>query len=113
MIWHSIQFPGLPAWVAGEGDPLREVAVAGKELCLVRRDSGIRAIDARCPHARGPLAAGFLNEAQHVVCPWHRFAFDPDTGQSNSGGYFVTCYDVKVDGKSLLIGIPKKKRWWQ
>lgn len=110
--WFEVQFPEYRAWKAGEGNPLREVKVGGKRICLVRQGEKISAIDARCPHAGGPLAGGFLNEEGQVVCPWHRFGFSVETGQSESGGYFVTCYKVEVREMGLRIGI-HKKRWWE
>lgn len=111
-VWFDVQFPEFMAWKGGKGNPLREVKVNGKRICLIRHGEKISAIDARCPHAGGPLAGGHLNEAGEVVCPWHRFAFSSTTGQSESGGYFVNCYDVEVKEMGLRIGM-KNKRWWE
>ncbi len=110
--WHSIQFPGFRAWIEGEGNPLKEIKVGGKRICLVRLETGIMAINAKCPHAGGPLAGGFLDDDERVICPWHRFAFNPQTGQSDSGGYFVDCYKVEVTQQGIRIAV-KKKRWWE
>lgn len=55
------------------------------------------------------MAAGFLNEKGEVVCPWHRFAFDPVSGNSESGGYCVSTYSVRELGEDLYVEIPKKK----
>ena len=110
--WHTIQFPNYQQWLAGEGPELQEIKAGGRRICLVRLEDGVRAIDARCPHAGGPLAGGFLDDNRQVVCPWHRFAFDPHTGQSDSGGYFVDCYQVEVTRQGIRVGVPKK-RWWK
>ena len=110
--WHDVQFAGLQDWLRGEGPDLKETSVGGNKICLVRTASGLKAIDAKCPHAGGPFAGGFLNDEGDVVCPWHRFSFSPETGQGNSGGYFINCYEVKTTENRVQIAIPKKK-WWQ
>lgn len=44
-------------------------------------DGGIRVIDDACPHAGASLSAGRFDADSHcVVCPWHAWAFDIDTG---------------------------------
>jgi nitrite reductase/ring-hydroxylating ferredoxin subunit len=83
-----------------------------KRLCLAYHQSHWYALDARCPHANGPLAGGYL-EAGSVVCPWHRFAFDLQTGQSESGGYYVNTYPIKVKDQRLWVQLDTRKRWWQ
>ncbi|PVD34082.1 hypothetical protein C0Q70_05344 [Pomacea canaliculata] len=43
---------------------------------------------AACPHARGPLDQGDIEDIggdPHVVCPLHFYTFDLQTGQSSSG----------------------------
>lgn len=107
-----VQFPGLPAWKQGQGNPLREVKVAGRRVLLVRRGADIFAMSAKCPHAGGPLAEGFLDENGCVVCPWHRFSFAPETGTTDSGGYFADTYELQILPQAVKIAIPKKK-WWQ
>jgi nitrite reductase/ring-hydroxylating ferredoxin subunit len=56
--------------------PERPVAfeVGGRRLVIVRHDDRIHALDARCPHAAGPLARGWL-EADTLVCPLHYWRF--------------------------------------
>jgi nitrite reductase/ring-hydroxylating ferredoxin subunit len=40
----------------------------------------LRVVDARCPHRGGPLIEGVLRNGA-VVCPWHWYTFDLDTGR--------------------------------
>ncbi len=89
---------------------LAELRLKGKTICLIDRNDELFAIGGRCPHAGGPLAAGFFNENGWVVCPWHRIAFDPATGNGSGGGCFVDTYPLKKEGNLLFIGMPKP--WW-
>ena len=91
--------------------PLQGVKVAGHRLCLVQRAGRWYALGDRCPHAGGPLSAGFLNEGGAVVCPWHRIAFSPETGQAVQGGYFVRTYPVKEKAGRLWVQVSRP--WWQ
>lgn len=70
---------GIPA---GEG---RAFAVDGTQVAVFRlRDGGLRATQALCPHAGGPLADGQLDNGK-VVCPLHARAFDFDGGGCAEG----------------------------
>jgi len=54
---------------------LGEVAVA-----RLSDGSGYVAFEARCPHARGPLAEA-KRSGDVIICPWHFFRFDLGTGK--------------------------------
>ena len=56
----------------GEG---RAFAVGEEQVAVFRlRDGTLRATQARCPHAGGPLADGQLDPST-IVCPLHLRAF--------------------------------------
>jgi nitrite reductase/ring-hydroxylating ferredoxin subunit len=88
-----------------EGQLLR-VVLKERPLCFVRMNGELRALADRCPHQGKPLSGGWCDEG-HVVCPYHRFHFDPVTGKARHG----VCSNVEVfaleqrkDG--LYIGFP-------
>lgn len=57
------------------------VEVAGRRMALVRDGDAVRAFDATCTHAAGPVeAAGCL-----LVCAWHGAAFDRTSGHLRRG----------------------------
>ncbi|MBI1323744.1 Rieske 2Fe-2S domain-containing protein [bacterium] len=56
------------------------VQIAGHPIALFLYDGNVEAIDARCPHAAGPLDRGWLDGGR-VVCPLHRWKFEIRTGQ--------------------------------
>jgi nitrite reductase (NADH) small subunit len=77
----------------GEG---RAYAVEDLQIAVFRlRNGTLRATQAVCPHAGGPLADGQLDDSV-VLCPLHAAAFDLETGAARSGGPAVAVYAVRV-----------------
>lgn len=80
----------------------RAYAAGGRRIAVFRLRSGrLRATDALCPHAGGPLADGQTDEMV-VVCPLHGSIFDLTTGTSPSGAPPVTCYQVRVTDDGII-----------
>ena len=62
----------------GEG---REFVIDENEVAVFRTRSGeVYAVQAKCPHRHGPLADG-LTGGGTVICPFHAFKFELETGQ--------------------------------
>jgi nitrite reductase (NADH) small subunit len=59
----------------------REFIADGRPLCVANVDGTISVLDGVCPHEEGPLSEGTI-EGGRVVCPWHAYAFDVRTGES-------------------------------
>ncbi len=76
--------------------PLNKVSPfqAGKKsIAILRKDDDFFAFQSKCPHAGGPLEAATCDDDGIIVCPWHRFKFDPETGRNTSGeGYYINTY---------------------
>lgn len=88
----------------GEG---REFCVAGHRVAVFRkRDGGLAATQASCPHKAGPLADGILGMGV-VVCPLHGHRFSLETGAEGEGGEGVAVYPVRRgEGGALLLTLP-------
>ncbi|GHH71830.1 (2Fe-2S)-binding protein [Streptomyces sulfonofaciens] len=96
--------PGLPCpsgWSAlAFSDELRPGTVltrplAGRDVVLYRRSSGaIHAIHPFCPHLGAHLGLAKV-DGDHLVCPFHSFAFGPD------GACARTAYSTPPPGISL------------
>jgi len=79
------------------------VTVNGKTIAIFHHDGKFYALDHTCAHRGGPLGDGFL-EGNTVVCPWHGWEFDLETGQCmNMPGAFVAVYSVVVEGEEIKI----------
>ncbi|HCC56879.1 MAG TPA: hypothetical protein DEQ47_06375 [Solibacterales bacterium] len=86
-------------------DPVFEVVGEGRPIALCRIDNEWRAIGGVCPHRGGPLGHGAL-EGEHLLCPWHAWAFHTATGAND---FDPTCrvatYDVKVENGEIWIDL--------
>ena len=80
------------------------VTVEGKDVAVFNVDGTFYALDNTCPHRGGPLGEGEL-EGCAVTCPWHAWTFDLKTGESLTDDLKVACYETKVEGGSVLIGV--------
>jgi nitrite reductase (NADH) small subunit len=60
---------------------VREFTAGGRAFCVANLNGTISVLDGVCPHDGGPLGEGSI-EAGRVVCPWHEYAFDLQTGVS-------------------------------
>lgn len=87
-----------------EGGVLRRV-LQGREIALFRVEGNVYAIDAQCPHRRGPLDEGDREEPHVVTCPWHGWRFDIRTGKSPTHPGQVRSYPVTLQGNSILIDV--------
>jgi nitrite reductase (NADH) small subunit len=83
---------------------LLQAEAAGRTVCLANVDGTLRAVDNTCPHRQGLLAEGWIENGE-VVCPWHGWSFDPETGKCTNASGAVEAYPVKLQGKDVLVGI--------
>ena len=83
-----------------------EVTVAGRTICLQYYQQKLYACTAKCPHAGGRLAEGFMDNHGNIVCPLHRYCFNIKNGVNTSGeGYHLKTYPVQEDDNGVFIGI--------
>ncbi len=110
--------PEMPAQVSGlrlgpvESIPVGEgrAFAAGDEQVAVFRLRGddvgggpLRAMQAACPHAGGPLADGQL-DGRKVVCPLHNHVFSLVDGSCSSGDFAVRMYPVRAEDGQIVLG---------
>ncbi len=75
-------------------------------VCLSRTEQGYGAISNRCPHQGGPLGDGFLQNG-YVVCPWHAYEYDPQTGASppEYDDEPAKPFEVEIREDGLYVGV--------
>ncbi len=102
----------MPHWVQlcphsdapAEGQVL-EVEAEGISICLARHNGELSALDNWCPHRRGPLGQGWI-EGDAVLCPWHAWAFNLQTGIVDPPEHAkVDVFPVRIEGEDVLIEI--------
>lgn len=102
--WHKLSGSREALQMPESG--LREMELAGKRICISLVNDRVRACAAKCPHAGGILADGYIDNFGHIVCPVHRYRFSPENGRNMSGeGYFLKTYPVEEREDGIYIGI--------
>jgi nitrite reductase (NADH) small subunit len=80
-----------------------EAEIKGVTVCLANVDGKLSALDNWCPHRRGPLGQGWV-EGNAVVCPWHSWAFNVETGVAEPPERAkVDVFSVKTEGGEVLV----------
>ncbi|MGD9529126.1 Rieske (2Fe-2S) protein [Pseudonocardia sp.] len=75
---------GRAAWTVTAPD--------GREFAVFCVDGRLHVTNARCPHNKGPLVEGTIRDGRTLVCPWHWFRFDLETGECAN----LRMYDLRV-----------------
>jgi nitrite reductase (NADH) small subunit len=80
------------------------VVVDGREIALFLTQHGPRAVDARCPHAGGPLHDGIVSGTR-VTCPLHLRTVDLDTGEVSDCAERVRCYPAGLAQGGIVLDL--------
>jgi nitrite reductase/ring-hydroxylating ferredoxin subunit len=85
---------------------MQEVNAADKRVGLLKKAETVYAFAATCPHQGAPLCEGWLDAQGRIVCPLHKFRFDPANGRNTSGeGYKLKTYPVEIREGYIYIGL--------
>lgn len=102
--WHKIA-ESIEELHFGDND-LLQLQAGGKSVCIARTSKGIAACAAKCPHAGGIMADGFLDRNDNIICPVHRYVFNLEHGRDKHGeGYYLKIYPLRQDDSGIFIGI--------
>ena len=110
--WHKIdpgfliEDPGSNGLlIRDSASAIRDLHIAGKDICMTRLGEQWHAFAAKCPHASGSLANGWMDPLGNVVCPLHRYKFNITNGRNTSGeGYHLKTYPVEVREDGVYVG---------
>ena len=91
----------------GDGTAKR-VMVGQRPIALVRCGERVYACIDACPHKGGYLSEGRVSVArQEVICPWHRFRFRLETGESATNPELVVeTFPARVENGEILVDLP-------
>ncbi|MGA2696823.1 MAG: Rieske (2Fe-2S) protein [Terriglobales bacterium] len=74
-----------------------------KVICVANVNGVISAMDNVCLHRGGPLGQGII-EGNKVVCPWHGWQFDPQTGEATHNPKAkVAVYPIKIENEEVMV----------
>jgi len=90
MSWISIC--DLNELTEGQG---KFVLIDGFGLAVFLHQGKIHVMDDLCPHAGGDLSRGTIEDGC-VLCPWHRWPFELETGQMPDGSHGVRVYPTRI-----------------
>jgi nitrite reductase (NADH) small subunit len=84
-----------------------EAIVRDEPYAICNVNGAITAMYGICPHAAGPLGQGRIDEAGHLVCPYHEWEFDCATGRNVAVPEIaVPVFAVKIEGEDVLADVP-------
>ena len=81
------------------------VEIDGKAIAVFKVDDGFRAIDNTCPHAAGPLVESEVDEEKNVMCPWHGYMFNVETGEGVNFPTGVKTYKTRVENGEVFVEV--------
>jgi nitrite reductase/ring-hydroxylating ferredoxin subunit len=82
------------------------VILGERRICLVLHDGKFRAVQDSCSHNGESLSKGTINYLGEVICPWHNYRFDLDTGrESGQRSSDLVTYPIKIDETGFFIGL--------
>jgi nitrite reductase/ring-hydroxylating ferredoxin subunit len=85
---------------------MMEARLSNASLLLVRDDTGVHAVSARCPHVGLKLVDG-THSAGKLYCPGHGVAFDLRSGTSKCAELSLTVFKAsEVDGSVFVAKRP-------
>src|SRR5260370_7946346 len=63
-------------------DSVTEVMIGDDVYAIWNQGGELHALWGICPHAGGPIGQGTLQE-NSIVCPWHEWAYNCQTGEND------------------------------
>lgn len=83
-----------------------EKEIGGKRIAFLRRGQTVYAFAAICPHGGARFCDGWTDYSGNIVCPLHKYKFNPANGYNCSGeGYKLKTYPVDIKDDMVFIGI--------
>ncbi len=80
--------------------------VNGQAICLVMRGETFYAIENKCSHNGEQLSKGIVNFLGEIVCPWHSYRFNLNTGrESGERARDLITYPMKVNEDGVFLAL--------
>lgn len=104
--WFKVE--GISAAAMAE-HKIVDLTLNDKYIGLLKKDNVVYAFAGTCPHSGAKFCDGWLDLQGRVVCPLHKYRFDPANGRNTSGeGYKLITYKVDIREDSIFIGMIKQ-----
>jgi nitrite reductase/ring-hydroxylating ferredoxin subunit len=77
-----------------------------KRICLVLHDDKFLAVQDACSHNGQSLSKGKVNYLGEIVCPWHGYRFNLNTGRPcDSSSPDLVTYSIRIDGTGFYLAV--------
>ena len=103
--------PAAKEWtIVAQAEDLKDggskaVIVAGNDIALFRKGEEFYAVANECSHYGAPLCGGYVT-GHTVMCPWHGWQFDMNTGECLSvPGCDIEAFQVKVEDGAVKVAV--------
>ena len=87
---------------------MRAFTIGDRKIALYHTERGFFASDNVCPHRGGPLADGDLI-GEEIICPWHLWGFEVDTGYCTGNPRIrIAIHEVRIEGGRVLVQLSEE-----
>ncbi|WP_207426307.1 Rieske 2Fe-2S domain-containing protein [Pedobacter sp. SYSU D00535] len=94
-------------------DFIRVVKVEGRQLLLVCHAGSFTVTQSICPHAGAHLSGGWCKNGK-LVCPYHRYEYDLQTGRGAAGqGDYIEIYTTEQRSDGIYVRVPSRQTFFQ
>ncbi|QKJ29887.1 Rieske 2Fe-2S domain-containing protein [Mucilaginibacter mali] len=84
---------------------IKKISPGGRIVCLVGYEGKVFAVSSKCPHAGEDLSGGWCSDESKLVCPYHRYSYDLETGKGSPGqNDYINTYAVKIEEGMIWVG---------
>lgn len=88
-----------------DGTDRAVVEIEGRAIAVFRDGDRVWAVDAACPHAGNPLVEGEVRGTT-LVCAFHAWRFDLETGACLVGEEPVRVYPAELRDGEVWVDVP-------
>lgn len=82
------------------------LVVGDQRICLVKHKDYLYAVSNTCTHNGESLNKGQINYAGEVVCPWHGYQFNLQTGREYlERSADLETFPIRVEEDGLYLGL--------
>jgi nitrite reductase/ring-hydroxylating ferredoxin subunit len=101
--WRKIE---QPLFAEVEEGKILELDLGNKSVSILKWRENLFAFASTCPHAGTRLCLGWSDSQGRIVCPTHKYRFDPSNGRNTSGeGYKLRTFPVEIREGIIYIGL--------
>ena len=85
----------------------RQVIIGDFKLCLSNYENNFKASENSCPHLGEELHKGMVNYLGEIICPWHNYRFDLNSGaEADRRCSDLKLYQTKITEEGVFVCIP-------